>query len=377
MENFETTGIYIHIPFCVKKCPYCDFTSFTYSEEEEKRYVKHLLREIELKAKGEKIDTIYLGGGTPSLVSEESLFRVLDFLSKKFRLEKELEVSIEVNPGTITKEKAKFWKSLGINRISIGAQSFLDKELKILGRIHSVLDIYKTFYLLREEDFNNINIDIMYALPFQRKEDFCFSIQKVVELFPEHISIYNLVIEEDTPFYYYNQISEITLPDNDIEAEMFLLAMEYLESNNYVHYEISNFTKNGKFKCKHNLKYWNQKRYLGFGVSAFSFDPPIRYGNSKDLFVYYGKIEKGILPIEELEYLEGRALVKDYLFLKFRLIEGVNKIEFKNKFGKEVKDYINRYNWFIENGLIEEDENRVYLTKKGILLANEILEDIL
>lgn len=377
MENFETTGIYIHIPFCVKKCPYCDFTSFTYSEEEEKRYVKHLLREIELKAKGEKIDTIYLGGGTPSLVSEESLFRVLDFLSKKFRLEKELEVSIEVNPGTITKEKAKFWKSLGINRISIGAQSFLDKELKILGRIHSVLDIYKTFYLLREEDFNNINIDIMYALPFQRKEDFCFSIQKVVELFPEHISIYNLVIEEDTPFYYYNQISEITLPDNDIEAEMFLLAMEYLESNNYVHYEISNFTKNEKFKCKHNLKYWNQKRYLGFGVSAFSFDPPIRYGNSKDLFVYYGKIEKGILPIEELEYLEGRALVKDYLFLKFRLIEGVNKIEFKNKFGEEVKDYINRYNWFIENGLIEEDENRVYLTKKGILLANEILEDIL
>lgn len=377
MENFENTGIYIHIPFCIKKCPYCDFTSFTYSEEEEKRYVKHLLREIELKAKGEKIDTIYLGGGTPSLVSEESLFRVLDFLSKKFRLERELEVSIEVNPGTVTKEKAKFWKSSGINRISIGAQSFLDKELKILGRIHSVLDIYKTFYLLREEDFNNINIDIMYALPFQKKEDFYFSIQKVVELFPEHISIYNLVIEEDTPFYYYNQISEITLPDNDIEAEMFLLAMEYLESNNYVHYEISNFAKNEKFKCKHNLKYWNQKRYLGFGVSAFSFDPPIRYGNSKDLFVYYGKIEKGILPIEELEYLEGRALVKDYLFLKFRLIEGVNKIEFKNKFGEEVKDYINRYNWFIENGLIEEDENRVYLTKKGILLANEILEDIL
>ncbi|ACK42388.1 MULTISPECIES: radical SAM family heme chaperone HemW [Dictyoglomus] len=377
MISSNPIGIYIHIPFCVRKCPYCDFVSFRYSKEEEERYISHLLREIDMKSKGETIDTIYLGGGTPSILSLKGLEKIFEFIQEKFKLSKGVEISMEVNPGTVDREKIKVWKELGINRISIGAQSFIEKELKILGRIHDTDDIYKTFHMLREADFKNINIDLIYSLPFQEQEDFYFSLKEAVKLNPEHISIYNLMIEEGTLFYKMYLESKIKLPDSDMEAEMFSFAMNYLKDNGFIHYEISNFSKNENYKCKHNLKYWNQEKYYGFGVSAYSYDPPVRYGNCRNLYVYYGKIKKGILPIEEREFLTGDKLAKDFLFLRLRLMEGISKKEFENRFDKRIEYFMKNYSVFLENGLIKEEGDRVALTEKGILLANEIFQDIL
>ncbi|ACI19107.1 radical SAM family heme chaperone HemW [Dictyoglomus thermophilum] len=377
MSSSKPIGIYLHIPFCVKKCPYCDFVSFSYSEDEEGRYVEYLLKEIDMKSNNELVDTIYLGGGTPSILSLCSLEKILDFIYKRFEISKDVEISMEVNPGTVNKEKVRAWKELSVNRISIGAQSFLEKELKLLGRIHNVKDIYTTFNILREAGFDNINIDIIYALPFQRKEDFCFSLKETLKLEPEHISIYNLIIEEDTPFYEMYLKSEIELPENDLEAEMFSFAMDFLKGNGFIHYEISNFSKGEGYKCRHNLKYWYQEKYYGFGVSAYSYDPPMRYGNHKHLYVYYEKIKEGKLPIEEKEFLIGEDLAKDYLFLRLRLLEGVAREEFESRFGKKIEYFMKNYPIFVEEGLIKEENGRIFLTEKGVLLANEIFQDIL
>jgi len=372
----ETIGIYIHIPFCVKKCPYCDFISFPYSKDEEIRYIKALCKEIEMKSSPEDVDTIYLGGGTPSLISLESLERIFRTIKENFQIKSSVEVTIEANPGTVTKDKLRSWKDLGINRLSIGAQSFDPYELKILGRIHSPEDIEETLSLAREESFDNINIDLMYSLPFQKKESFLRSLCKALSFKPEHISIYNLTIEPETPFYKNFLDGEIILPENDEEAEMFLDAMSLLEKERYIHYEISNFAKGKNFMCKHNLKYWKQEKYLGFGVSAYSFVPPIRYGNSKNLFVYYEKIKRGSLPLEEMEDLNGEDLAKDFLFLRFRLMEGISEKEFYNKFGKRIKNMLPNFDIFLERGLIENKEDKICLTKLGVLLANEVLQDL-
>ncbi|MGB9856665.1 MAG: radical SAM family heme chaperone HemW [Dictyoglomaceae bacterium] len=376
MKDF--LGIYIHIPFCIKKCPYCDFTSFEYmGREEEEKYVNYLIKEVELKRDNSFIvDTIYFGGGTPSLLFSDSLERILNTIFKNFSVADNPEISIEVNPGTVTEDKLKSWKSFGINRISLGVQSFLEKELKILGRIYSPEEIYKTYSLIRKFGFDNVNFDIIYSIPFQEFEDFKFSLRKAIDLSPEHISLYNLVIEENTPFYERWRKGELSLIDDEKEAEMFSFAMEFLSTNNFIQYEISNFSKDRKYFCKHNLKYWKQDPYLGFGVSAYSLILPFRYGNYKDLFVYYEKIDKKELPIEEREYLEKDNLIKDAIFVGLRLTEGINLESFKRKYGEDLRKFMPNYEFFIRKGFLEEKEGKVYLTREGILLANEILEDL-
>uniref|UniRef100_A0A7C3RJ59 Heme chaperone HemW n=1 Tax=Dictyoglomus thermophilum TaxID=14 RepID=A0A7C3RJ59_DICTH len=373
----KTIGVYIHYPFCVKKCPYCDFTSFVYSIKEEERYLEYISKEIQLKAEGEIVDTIYFGGGTPSLMSLKVLNSIFESINKNYRIRKDAEITIEVNPGTIDKKKLSFWKNIGINRISIGAQSFIDEELFILGRIHTVSDTLKTFFLLREYGFDNINFDLIYSIPFQNPNNFYKSLDFTLSLNPEHISIYNLIIEEGTLFYEGYIKGEFTLPDNDEEANMYAYAMNLLEEVGFIHYEISNFARNINLKCRHNLKYWNQDEYHGYGVSAYSFTNHIRYGNYKNLFVYYEKINNGELPIENIEILNDETYPKDYLFVKLRLMEGISEKEFFEKFGKKISDYIPNLSLFLKKGLIKRKNDRICLTKKGVLLANEIFKDIL
>lgn len=377
MKNF--LGIYIHFPFCVKKCPYCDFTSFKYmGREEEERYINYLIKELELKRDNNSfiVDTVYIGGGTPSLISSRNLEKIFNALLKNFSVVSNPEISIEANPGTITKYKLKAWRILGINRISLGVQSFLEKELKILGRIYSPKEVYKSYSLIRKAGFENVNFDIIYSIPFQRFEDFEYSLRKVIDLSPEHISLYNLVIEPNTPFYEKWGRGELSLIDDELEAEMFSFAMEFLSVNNFIQYEISNFSRDGRFPCKHNLKYWRQEPYLGFGISAYSLIFPFRYGNYKDLFVYYEKIDKKELPIEDKEYLEGDILIKDAIFVGLRLMKGIDLEDFRIRYGEDLRKFMPNYNLFIKKGLLEEKDGKVYLTKEGVLLANEIFEDL-
>ncbi|PMQ02103.1 MAG: coproporphyrinogen III oxidase [Dictyoglomus sp. NZ13-RE01] len=371
-------GIYIHYPFCIHKCPYCDFVSFRHpGKEDEDIYVEYLIKEIGMRKDDEFIvDTIYFGGGTPSLLLTRNLELILNFISKNFKMDSNLEITIEANPGTINSFKLRHWTELGINRVSLGVQSFLEKELKFLGRLYLPRDIYKSFNFLRDYGFNNINFDIIYSLPGQDLMGLSFSLDKAVELNPEHISLYNLMIEEGTQFYERYKRGELKLLSDDEEAKLYEFSIDFLNSHGYTQYEISNFSKMGKFPCKHNLKYWRHEEFLGFGVSAYSFISSCRYGNYKDLYVYYEKIREGKFPFEEIEYLVDDDLAKDEIFVRLRLMEGINMDEFKKKYNKDLREYFPNYEMFIKKNFLKEEKNYLKLTRKGLLLWNEILLDI-
>ncbi|MBQ3546328.1 MAG: oxygen-independent coproporphyrinogen III oxidase [Lachnospiraceae bacterium] len=373
-------GIYIHIPFCKQKCLYCDFVSNCGSDEDMRGYQKALLNEIESTVINETVDSVFFGGGTPSIYPKEYIGEIMDLLKKKNVLSPDLECTIEANPGTLNYEKLCYYKSVGINRISIGLQSANDEELKVLGRIHTYDKFIESYELAKKAGFDNINIDLMSAIPLQTFESYKETLKKVVGLNPTHISAYSLIIEEGTPFYdkYYGDDEfEKLLPDEDTERKMYHYTKEFLLKKGYSRYEISNYSKVG-YECKHNLKYWSRINYYGFGVAAASLVNNVRYlntDNRKDYVQANGDITK--IRIEENEILINEQM-EEYMFLGLRKVKGISIKEFERIFEKNVYDeYGEVINKHLENGLLEIKENRIFLTDKGLDVSNFVMSDFL
>jgi len=372
-------GIYVHIPFCKEKCYYCDFISFPKKEELMEKYVQALNKEIISKnnVNDYKITTIYIGGGTPSYINEIFIENILNSILKNYNVTENAEITIEVNPGTVNEQKLEKYKEIGINRLSIGLQSANNKLLKNIGRIHTFQDFLSTYELARRVGFKNINVDLMMGLPNQTIKDLEESIEIVIKLNPEHISVYSLILEEQTPFYKMFEENKIKLPTETKERKMYWKTKKILEENNYIHYEISNFAKKD-FESKHNLNCWNQKEYLGFGLAAHSYLNQKRFCNTDNLEKYIKNIENNNID-ENIEILEKQLLKdtkKEYMLLSLRKIEGVNIKDFKNKFvDNPIFLYHKELEKLVREKLVIIDGNFIRLTKKGLDLANIVWEE--
>ncbi len=369
-------GLYIHIPFCQKKCYYCDFTSFPDKTDEISKYIDYVIKELSLYKEeiGNDyiISNIFIGGGTPSSINEEYIEKILDHVYTNFNIKKNIEVSIEVNPGSVTLEKARKYKDIGINRVSIGLQSLNDDLLKSIGRIHNSEDFYKSYEILKDVGFTNINIDLMFALPGQSLEDFLDSLEKVVNLDVTHISLYSLILEEGTYFYKLYQDGKLNMPSDEVDREMYHEAVNYLKDKGYEHYEISNFAKKA-YECKQNLTYWKVNPYLGVGINSHSNLDNKRFSNVSDFKNYYFKLDNEEFPLYESEKINPEMEIGEYMILGLRLIEGVNKMEFFKRFQLDIYDiYKVEIAKNINNGLLIEDGNNIKLTSLGLDLANKV-----
>lgn len=407
--------LYIHIPFCVKKCQYCDFLSFSADESTQNEYVEALLREIAYygpKCRDYLVTTVYIGGGTPSWLREESMERIMEAVHRVFVLAPDAEISIECNPGTVTDHKFAVYRKAGINRISIGLQSADDTELKLLGRIHTFDQFLKTFELARKNGFDNINIDLMNSLPGQTTESFCRTLQQVLRLKPEHISAYSLIIEKGTPFYDLYKFDAVkqragmktyVLPTEEEVCQMTSLTELSLKEAGYEHYEVSNYAKPG-FACRHNIGYWERANYLGLGLGAASLMENIRYSNIRELYSYLEEsrnireglweneieeqgahgVEKYIqeLPATNMhasaEAVSRKAQIEEFMFLGLRMLEGISRERFANTFGIQIEAvYAEVLTHLQEEGLLMKRAGRIYLTEKGQELSNYALAQFL
>ena len=394
MEIENATGssmeIYIHIPFCVKKCDYCDFLSGPSCPKEQAEYVQALFAEIDAvkEGKGRSVSSIFIGGGTPSVLDERFIGEILNKTRKNFLVENDAEITIEVNPGTADQKKLQAYRTFGINRLSIGLQSPDDRELKILGRIHNYEQFLETCKCARTAGFENINIDLMSAIPDQTYEKWCNNLRIVAELKPEHISAYSLIIEEGTPF----ASRQLNLPDEDTEYNMYEATSRILKEYGYEQYEISNYAKKG-YACRHNLVYWQGGDYLGLGLGSSSYMDGVRFHNTTDFNTY---VNQGAY-VEDREELSVQAKMEEFMFLGLRVMAGVSGTEFEKRFGKTMEDvYGDVLRKHEEEGLlqIERKEDRkeaaaaepakgktniekVMLTTKGVDVSNYVFADFL
>lgn len=355
-------AIYIHIPFCRKKCAYCDFLSFENREDEIEKYVNYIIKEIELNEKY-NYNTVYFGGGTPSLLSPDQVERILS----KLQIENGCEITLEVNPVTVNREKLEKYKQVGVNRLSIGIQSFDDKILKTLGRLHNSKKAIETFELARLAGFDNISIDLMFAVPGQTFEILNNDLDKVKSLNPEHVSIYSLIWEEETKFWDLKEKNILSPLSDEIEANMFELIIDKLKEYGYVHYEISNFCKMD-FEAKHNTKYWKNRKYLGIGLGASGYVKNVRYKNVCFLNDFYGRINIEELPVEESEIVTD---FKEYeRILGLRLLQDGILVSTESELNL-CRDLVNR-------GFLQENANNNFiLTNKGLFYANDVFMEFL
>ncbi len=392
MKSFS---IYIHIPFCVKKCSYCDFLSAPADESTKRRYVDRLLEEME-KASKEYRDyeavSVFFGGGTPSVLTAEDTGRIMGLLNKRFRIRPDAEITTEINPKTASYEKLKAYFDLGMNRLSIGLQSAAEKELAVLGRIHSFQDFCETFHAARQAGFSNINVDIMSALPGQSAESYSDTLKKVLLLSPEHISAYSLIIEEGTPFYErYHKEDDLRkagkdprevhecgnlfppLPSEEEEREMYEETERLLGEYAYRRYEISNYAKPG-YECLHNTVYWTGKEYAGFGIGAASYMGGVRFKNTEKLQDYLN----GDFKKAEKTMLKKADRMEEFMFLGLRMINGVSRKEFLIRFGVSMEEvYEAALRKMVEQGLLKIEGDRVFLTYKGLDVANYVMAEFL
>lgn len=372
-------GLYLHFPFCISKCPYCDFNSYQLKEENQiSSYISAFYQEITTyskKIEKSKVKTIYLGGGTPTILSGVQISNILEFCKSKFTIDKDAEITIEANPGTLDGKKLKLLIESGINRLSLGAQSFNNLFLKKLGRIHNTQDIIDSYYLARKEGFNNINIDIMFALPDQTTEDLQITLKKAVSLKPDHLSLYNLTIKSGTEYYKKYKKGKLKLPNEDEEYDMYNWAINFLEENGFEHYEISNFARPYK-RSMHNLIYWQNKPYLGIGAGAYSFIKGYRYMNYENPARYTKEIMSGKLPIDNGEKLSLRKRMVETIILGLRTKDGVGYKKFKVRFGVNLNDiFSEQVIKSVNLGLLQKDDYRIKLTRKGIFLANTVFRE--
>lgn len=376
--------LYLHIPFCVKKCNYCDFLSAPAGEETRAAYVDALLEEIRGFDEPEdyEVVTVFFGGGTPSILPGQAIFRIMEALREKFSFRKGAEITLEANPGTVDKEKLSFYKKAGINRLSFGLQSADAEELKKLGRIHTWEKFLESFQLAREAGFSNINVDLMSALPGQTKESWEKTLRQVLALQPEHISAYSLIIEEGTPFYqlYEKDVERRDageepelIPSEEEERAMYEATGRILKEQGYLHYEISNYAKPGR-ECCHNLGYWQRRDYLGFGLGASTLLNPVRYKNTENLEAYLG----GDFSKKEFFVLTKDNQIEETMFLGLRVLEGVSKEQFREQFSCELRVvYRKELEKLEKEGLLEEEGDFVRLTSRGIDLSNPVLAEFL
>ncbi len=367
-------SLYIHIPFCVRKCYYCDFLSAPATEDVQEQYFHGLSAEIAARSEQYKdrvVQTVFIGGGTPSMVEPEQIFKMIKEVKTRFNIAKGAEISMEINPGTVKSKKSfEIYKEAGINRLSIGLQSADDEELKVLGRIHTYKQFEQTWMWARETGFDNINVDVMSALPGQTVENYRKTLEKVCDLEPEHISAYSLIIEEGTPFFErYSYLAE----DEEHEEKdrlMYAMTKELLGARGYRRYEISNYAREGS-ECRHNMVYWKRQDYLGMGIGAASLINNARYKNTDNLKKY---IESGgITEYEEVETLSEDEQMEEFMFLGLRLTEGVSKNKFLETFDTQMESvYGHVLENNVKNGLLEVDGEYVRLTEKGLDLSNYV-----
>lgn len=381
MKEKIPLAVYIHIPFCIKKCEYCDFLSAAADENTKQIYIQALKAEIynfKQKANKYQIKSIFFGGGTPSSIEAEQIAEVLKSLWEVFewKNEKEIEITIECNPGTLTKEKLLCYRQAGINRLSIGLQSADEIELKLLGRIHTYEIFEENYQLARKIGFKNINIDLMSALPNQTLEKFQYTLKKVVSLNPEHFSVYSLIIEENTPFYS-KYFSKIELPSEEEDREIYAWTRTYLRENGYFQYEISNYAKKG-YESFHNNTYWKRGEYVGFGLGASSFLTNERYHNETNLKQYIKSANNGKDLRREIEKISVKDAMAEFMFLGLRRIEGISKQEFLKQFQIPIDVvYGNAIKKMKQYECIEEKGDFLYLTEKGIDISNSVMCEFL
>lgn len=375
MENKEI-GIYVHIPFCKRKCEYCDFISYSNKNSKIEEYIEAVKKEIELQKIKSEVTTIYIGGGTPSYIDSKYIKEIMTEIQKK-NVSKDAEITIEVNPGTVTLEKLKDYKDVGINRLSIGLQSAQDELLKQIGRIHNFEQFLETYKMARKVGFKNINVDLMLGLPDQRIKDLKDSLEKIIELQPEHISVYSLIVEDGTPIANKLESGELELPDEDLERNMYWYVKNTLELNGYKHYEISNFAKQG-YESKHNMNCWNQKEYIGIGIAAHSYRDITRYSNTENLGEYIRNVKNEKFERNRIihEIQKEDDTKKEYMLLGLRQIDGVKISKFKEKFGDNpIYLFRNELKKLSDENLIGINEDNIKLTNKGINLANLVWEE--
>lgn len=373
-------GIYVHIPFCIHKCYYCDFISYSDKYKIQEQYVKKLIEEIEdnreLLEKN-TISTIYIGGGTPSSIKVELIEDIINKIYEIANIEnkEDVEITIEVNPGTCNKNNLQMYRNCGINRLSIGLQSTNDKILKTIGRIHNYEQFLSTYNWAIGVGFNNINVDLMVGLPTQTISDLKQSLESILNLshVPNHISIYSLIVEEGTQIEAKVNNGELELPEEDEERNQYNYAKNYLELNGYKHYEISNFAKHG-FESKHNMNCWEQKQYVGFGLAAHSYINGCRYSNTCDLEKYLNNIIKSIKTIHEKQSIVD--MKKEYMLLGLRKIDGISILKFKEKFGDNpIYVFRQELQKLVDGDLLIVDLDNIRLTNKGIDFANLVWEE--
>ncbi|MCC5910326.1 MAG: oxygen-independent coproporphyrinogen III oxidase [Clostridiaceae bacterium] len=376
----KSLSLYIHIPFCEKKCYYCDFASYSGKEHLLGDYVEALKKEIELYKEelgSYSIKTIFIGGGTPSILSAEALRGITDCLQQCCSIPSDIEISMEANPGVLNIDKLKGYYEAGINRLSMGLQACQDHLLKNLGRIHRYEDFIRNLQDARKVGFENINVDLMFGLHNQTLEDWKYSLESIVDLGVPHISAYSLIIEENTPFDMWMEEGKIEKSTEDLELAMYRHAIEFLKEKGYRHYEISNFAKH-QHQCQHNITYWKNQSYLGLGVGAHSYLQEARFNNFADISTYIKTIEGKKKPIENTIILTLKDQISETMFLGLRMTEGVSVEYFHQRFKQSpFTVYEKPLDKLKKQGLITYDDKAIKLTDRGLNLANVVFQEML
>ncbi|HFD2044817.1 TPA: radical SAM family heme chaperone HemW [Clostridium perfringens] len=375
----DKISLYIHIPFCAQKCLYCDFPSFARKDHLRKAYIEALNKEIiSLREKNNnlEINTIFIGGGTPSVLEADELECLLKEVAK-LNMAKDIEYSMECNPGNLTEEKLEVMKKYGVNRISMGLQAKQDNLLKGLGRIHNYKTFKENFLLAKKVGFNNINVDLMFGLPNQSLNEWEETLREIISLEPAHISAYSLIIEEGTAFYNLYENDKLKLPTEEEERKMYHLAKKILEENGFNQYEISNYAKEGK-ECRHNLVYWNMDNWIGVGSAAASHINGKRIKNISSVEEYINSIKDKGEAVEEIINNSKNDNMEEFMFMGLRKINGIDENEFKNRFSMNINDvYGEILNKYIGEGLLIRESGRIFLSEKGIEISNVIMADFL
>lgn len=375
----DKISLYIHIPFCAQKCLYCDFPSFARKDHLRKAYIEALNKEIislREKYNNLEINTIFIGGGTPSVLEADELECLLKEVAK-LNMAKDIEYSMECNPGNLTEEKLEVMKKYGVNRISMGLQAKQDNLLKGLGRIHNYKTFKENFLLAKKVGFNNINVDLMFGLPNQRLNEWEETLREIISLEPAHISAYSLIIEEGTAFYNLYENDKLKLPTEEEERKMYHLAKKILEENGFNQYEISNYAKEGK-ECRHNLAYWNMDNWIGVGSAAASYINGKRIKNISSVEEYINSINEKGEAVEEIINNSKNDNMEEFMFMGLRKINGIDENEFKKRFSMNINDvYGEILNKYIDEGLLIRESGRIFLSEKGIEISNIIMADFL
>lgn len=376
----ESIALYIHVPFCERKCNYCDFSSYSGKNHLIDEYIEALKKEIILyknTLNNYKVNTVFFGGGTPSILTGKQINEIMNLLVKYFNIDDKAEISMEANPGTLSYDKLKAYYESGVNRLSIGLQACQKELLKTLGRIHSFEDYTKNLEDARKVGFLNINTDLMFSLPGQSFKDWEKTLEQIVSLDIPHISAYGLIVEEETPFYNWVENKKIILPDEEIELKMYHHTINYLKEKGYEHYEISNFAK-PEFQCKHNLIYWHNKPYIGLGSGAHSYFNKKRFSNVKGIEEYINLLSQNKAPLDDEIILSTKDEISETMFLGLRTTKGVSVEDFIQRFNTSPFEVYNEeFNKLRKQGLLCWDEKYIKLTSKGIDISNVVFQEML